>query len=134
MQKEFHLIVLTPYGRYFDGNVTFLNVKSEKYDLGIFAGHTPLISTVDICKMVIRTNNSEYQYAVSGGVIRIDKEQVTLILNSVERADEIDIDRAKEAKKRAEERLNAQNKEQIDVDRAKLALLRALNRLNVSEN
>ena len=133
MSKEFHLTVLTPYGRYFDGNVTFLNVRSEKYNLGIYAEHAPLISTVDICGIIIRTNNSEYKYAVGGGVIKIDKEKTTLILNSIERADEIDIDRAKAAKQRAEERLISDKKEEIDVSRAKLALLRALNRLEVSE-
>ena len=133
MQNNFHLVVLTPYGRYFDGDVVFVNVRSEKYNLGIYANHAPLISTVDISKMIIRTNNSEYKYAVGGGVIKIDKEQVTLILNSVERADEIDVQRAKDAKKRAEDRLNSERNEEIDVNRAKLALLRAINRLNVCE-
>ena len=132
MAKEFHLSVLTPYGRYFDGNVTFLNVRSEKYNLGIYAEHAPLISTVDICKATIRTNNSEYNYAVGGGIIKIENGQVTLILNSIERADEIDKDRAREAKKRAEERLSSAKENEIDINRAKLALLRALNRLNVS--
>ena len=134
MPSSFRLLVLTPYGRYFDGGVTFLNVRSEKYNLGIYANHTPLISTVDICKVIIRTENSEYKYAVGGGVINIDKEKVTLILNSIERADEIDVNRAKEAKKRAEERLNGSASDEVDVSRAKSALLRAINRLDVSEN
>ena len=131
MQETFHLVVLTPYGRYLEGDATFLNVRSEDYDLGIYPGHAPLISTVSICKMVIRFGKDEYAYAVGGGIINIEKEKVTLILDSVERSDEIDINRAEDAKKRAEDRLKVSS-EEIDVQRAKLALLRALNRLDVS--
>lgn len=133
MAKSFHLEILTPYGRYFDGDVIFINVFSEKYNLGIYADHAPLISTVDICKMTIRTDNEEYVYAVGGGVIKIDKEKVTLLLNSVERSDEIDVSRAQAAKQRAEERLNSPSKEDVDVNRAKIALLKALNRINIVE-
>ena len=133
MEQPLHLIILTPYGRYFEGNVSFLNVRSEDYDLGIYPGHSPLISTVAISKMIIRFGDKEYLYAVGGGIINIDKEKVTLILNSVERSDEIDIARAQKAKKRAEERLNSQNKDEVDVNRAKLALLRALNRINIGQ-
>ena len=133
MEQPLHLIILTPYGRYFEGNVSFLNVRSEDYDLGIYPGHAPLISTVAISKMIIRIGDKEYLYAVGGGIINIDKEKVTLILNSVERSDEIDIARAQKAKKRAEERLNSQNKDEVDVNRAKLALLRALNRINIGQ-
>ena len=132
MKETFHLIVLTPYGRYFEGDVNFLEVRSEKYSLGILPNHAPLISTVDICKMVIRTNNKEIVHATSGGVINVEKDKVTLILNSVERSDEIDVERARRAKERAENRLNKKAlEESIDVNRAKLALLRALNRLNI---
>ena len=133
MAKSFHLEILTPYGRYFDGDVTFINVCSEKYTLGIYADHASLISTVDICKMTIRTDNEEYVYAVGGGVIKIDKEKVTLLLNSVERSDEIDVSRAQAAKQRAEERLNSPSKDDVDVNRAKIALLKALNRINIVE-
>ena len=130
MQETFHLVVLTPYARYLEGDATFLNVRSEDYDLGIYPGHAPLISTVSICKMIIRFGKEQYIYAVGGGIINIEKEKITLILNSVERSDEIDIGRAEDAKKRAEDRLKVSS-EEVDVQRAKLALLRALNRLNV---
>lgn len=132
MADSIHLIILTPYGRYFEGNVDFIEVYSEKYGLGILPNHASLISTVDICKMTIKMNGKDHIYAVGGGVINIDKEKVTLILNSIERSDEIDLERAKEAKLRAEERLNKKEElEAIDVNRAKLALLRALNRIKI---
>ena len=132
MANLFHLVILTPYGRYYDDMVEFLEVHSDKYSLGILANHAPLVSTLVISKMKIRSKVSESKYAIGGGVINITKEQVTLVLDSVERSDEIDVDRAKEAKKRAEERLEASKYDDtIDVARAKLALLRAINRLSV---
>ena len=130
--QTFHLSILTPYGHYFDGEVEFLEVHSDKYNLGILPGHAPLVSTVAISKMKIRAHGQEKIYAVGGGVITIDKEKTTLVLDSIERADEIDLERAKEAKQRAEERLNqAQKESTIDVNRAKIALLKALNRIEV---
>ena len=134
MKDLLHLVILTPYGRYFEGDVSFVQVYSEKYNLGILPNHAPLISTVDICKMTIRMNGKETCYAVGGGVLNIDSEKTTLILNSVERSDEIDKARAEEAKKRAEERLKEKaTDDAIDVNRAKLALLRAINRLKVAK-
>ena len=126
-----HLVILTPYGRYFEGDVEFLEVHSEKYNLGILPNHAPLISTLTISKMVIKAFGTTSTYAIGGGVINIEKDKTTLILDSVERSDEIDLQRAQEAKKRAEERLN---EETVDVTRAKASLARALNRIAVSSS
>lgn len=130
--SSFHLLILTPYGCYFEGDVAFLEVHSEEYNLGILPGHAPLVSTLAISKMTIKAMGKVSVYAIGGGVINVEKERVTLILNSVERDDEIDVARAQEAKKRAEDRLKeAQNNETIDVNRAKLAFMRAVNRIEV---
>ena len=132
MEKTFHLNILTPYGHYFEGDVEFLEVRSEKYSLGILPGHAPLISTLAIGKMTTRMRGKTEIYAIGGGVINVEKEKVTLILDSIESRDEIDLERAKEAKKWAEERLN--NKEDddaMDIKRAKLALLKAINRIDI---
>ena len=104
-KTSFHLLILTPYGHYFEGDVAFLEVHSEEYNLGILPGHAPLVSTLAISKMTIKAMGKVSVYAIGGGVINVEKERVTLILNSVERDDEIDVARAQEAKKRAEDRL-----------------------------
>ena len=131
-EQTFHLSILTPYGHYFDGEVEFLEVHSDKYNLGILPGHAPLISTVAISKMIIKDHGREMKYAVGGGVITVSKEKTTLVLDSCERADEIDLARAKEAKQRTEERLNGQtNENAVDVNRAKIALMKAINRIEV---
>ena len=132
MADKLHLNILTPYGHYLDAYVDFLEVRSEKYSLGIYPKHTSLVSTVDISKMVVRMNGNEHTYAVGGGAIQIEKDEVTLVLNSIERVDEIDLERANAAKERAEKRLKEKSlDDSIDVNRAKLALLRALNRIDI---
>ena len=134
MADKFKLLIFTPYGHYFEGDVEFLEVFSDKYSLGILPGHAPLITTLIVSKMTIRINeNTTYNYAIGGGVMNIDKEKVTLILDSVEREDEIDVKRAESAKKRAEDRLNELDKNaEIDRDRAKLAYARAINRIRIA--
>lgn len=131
MADKIHLNILTPYGHYFEGDVDFLEVHSEKYNLGILPNHAPLISTLVVGKMIIRASNRELVYAIGGGVINVERDKTTLILNSIERSDEIDVLRAEDAKRRAEERL-ANKDDSIDVNRAKAALLRAINRIQIS--
>ena len=130
--KTFHLTIITPYGRYLDSDVEFLNVKSEKYNLGILPGHSPLISTLVVGEMIVKAFNVVNKYAIGGGAIEINKEKVTLILDSIEKDDEIDKDRATRAKERAENRLKNKNDASIDMNRAKLAYARAINRLKIA--
>ena len=76
--------------------------------------------------------NDKKCYAIGEGLLNISKDGVTLLLESIESKDDIDIDRAKDAKKRAEERLATLVN--IDVERAQRALNRANNRISVYEN
>ena len=129
--NTFFLDIYTPFGHYLKTNASFLEVQSEDYLLGIMAGHAPLISTLVISKMVIEINSIRYLYAIGGGLININKDGITLLLDSIERSDEINLQRAIEAQKRAEKRLNDLDDKSIDKNRAKLALARAINRIRL---
>jgi F-type H+-transporting ATPase subunit epsilon len=129
--NTFFLDIYTPFGHYLKTNASFLEVQSEDYLLGIMAGHAPLISTLVISKMVIEINSIRYLYAIGGGLININKDGITLLLDSVEKSDEINLQRAIEAQKRAEKRLNDLDDKSIDKNRAKLALARAINRIRL---
>ena len=132
MDKVFHIDIYTPTGKYLSCDAEYLKVTSPLSVLGILPNHAPLITTLEICKMVIKSNGKETNYAISGGVMNIKKDHsVTLLLNAVESEDEIDLDRALEAKSRAESRLASS--EEVDVARAKAALSRALNRISLKK-
>ena len=131
--KTFKLDILTPYGKYFSHEVHYLEVRSDLSVLGIYPDHAPLISTLVISPMKIKFDDSTFEYAIGGGVIFVkEKNEVVLLLDSVEREDEIDLERAKQAKERAEHRLNHID-ENIDIKRAKISLARALNRIRLIE-
>ena len=134
MEKFLKIDIYTPNGKYLSCNADFLKVTSAVAVLGILPGHAPIVTTLEICKMTIRVDGKDVEYAIGGGVLNIKKDRsVTLLLNSIERADEIDVDRAQAAKERAEQRLNSA-KEEVDVTRAKAALARALNRLSITKD
>ena len=130
--KTFLLEIYTPYGKYFDRYVEEIIVKTEEYVLGILPGHAPLIAKVRLGKLEIIREGERSIYATGEGLINVKKDGVTLLVDSIERKEEIDIDRAKEAKRRAEERLKEPLN--IDVERATKALIRANNRIAIYED
>ena len=130
--KTFLLQIYTPYGKYLDRYVNELIIQTEEYVLGILPNHVPLVAKVKTGKMEIICDGEKTVYANTEGLINVTKEGVTVLVHSIERKDEIDIDRAREAKKRAEERLLRLIN--VDVDRANRALNRAKNRIDVYEN
>ena len=130
--KTFLLEIYTPFGKYFDRYVDELIIQTEEYVLGILPNHAPLIAKVKTSKMEIIQNGNKKCYAIAEGLINVKKDGVVLLLDSIESKDEIDVERAKSAKSRAEERLNEPLN--IDIERASKALARALNRIAVYEN
>ena len=130
--KTFLLEIYTPYGKYFDRYVEEVIVQTEEYVLGILPCHAPLIAKIRLGKLEIIREGEKTIYAHAEGLINVKKDCVTILVDSIERKDEIDIDRAKQAKKRAEERLQAPLN--IDVERATRALIRANNRIAIYED
>ena len=130
--KTFLLEIYTPYGKYFDKYVNELVIQTEEYVLGILPNHTPLVAKVKTSKMEIVQNGEKKCYAIGEGLLNVKKDSVTLLVESIESKQEIDIERAKQAKSRAEERLKEPLN--IDVERALKALARANNRISIYEN
>ena len=130
--KTFLLEIYTPYGKYFDRYVNELVVQTEEYVLGILPNHSPLVAKVKTSKMEIIQNGEKTCYAIGEGLVNVTKDGVTLLVESIESKDEIDIERAKQAKSRAEERLKEPLN--IDIERATKALIRANNRISIYEN
>ena len=125
----FRLLIVSPRGKYFDEEVESLTIKLSSGYRTILARHTPLVGALAYAPMHIVKNGKTIYYALHGGAINVTNEQVTLMVNTIEREDEIDLERAHRAKKRAEERLQSKD-EGIDIKRAQLALYRALSRID----
>ena len=131
MEKKFVVDIYTPTGHYLKTDADYLSVTTGLGVVGILPNHAPLITNIEISKLTIKNNGVETIYAVSDGFMHIKKgTQVVLMVNSIESADEIDIDRALASKARAESRIG--DSEQ-DVARARASLARALNRISIYE-
>lgn len=131
--KTFNVNIVTPDGPVVDTNVELVSAKAQSGELGIMAGHVPMVAPLQIgaVRLVLGDNKSEL-VAISGGFLEVRPDQVTILAQAAEKAENIDIARAKEAKMRAE-RLLQGKQDQVDFKRAELALRRATNRLNVGE-
>jgi F-type H+-transporting ATPase subunit epsilon len=100
--------------------------------LGILPHHAPLMTTLQPGELRVRKGGEEFSLAISGGFLEVRPDRVIILADSAERAEEIDVSRAEEAKRRAEERLRQPTPE-VDVAQVDAAMRRALARLQVVE-
>ncbi|TCJ05292.1 F0F1 ATP synthase subunit epsilon [Cytobacillus praedii] len=131
--KTIKVSVVTPDGPVYESDVEMVSTKAESGELGILPGHIPMVAPLQIGAVRLKTQGKTDLVAVNGGFVEVRPDKVTILAQSAEQADEIDVDRAVRAKERAEKRLNDQKRESVDFKRAELALQRALNRINVSD-
>lgn len=131
--KTIKVSVVTPDGPVYESDVEMVSTKAQSGELGILPGHIPMVAPLQIGAVRLKNGGKTELVAVSGGFLEVRPEQVTILAQSAEQSDEIDIDRAIRAKERAEKRLQAQKQDNVDFKRAELALQRAINRINVCE-
>lgn len=132
MANLFQLEIVTPQKKEFSGNVASVNCPGAQGRFQVLYNHAPFLSTLMVGEVkVLDEQGAELRYAVSGGVAQVFHNSMHILADTAERAEQIDVDRARRARERAEERLK-QHGEDIDEDRARTALIRAVNRLKVS--
>jgi F-type H+-transporting ATPase subunit epsilon len=125
------LVVVTPVRQLFSESVTEVQLPGADGYLGVLPGHAPLITELGIGELTYRTAGGQTGLlAVIRGFAEVLPDRVSVLAETAERAEEIDINRAKEALKRAQE-LIAKGGENVDWDRASAALQRALVRIQV---
>ncbi len=101
--------------------------------LGILPHHTPLMTTLQPGELRIKKGAEELVLAISGGFLEIRPDKVVILADAAERVEEIDVARAEEAKRRAQERLAEKGLAGIDEVRVNASLRRSLARLKVAE-
>ncbi len=114
------LTVVTPYGISYQDVVQKATVSTQAGVITVLPGHAELISILAPGELLITKENGEHPFAISGGVIEVrNTGDVYILADTAERADDIDLERAEAAKKRAEELL-AEQQHMLDVDFARL--------------
>ncbi len=102
-------------------------------EMAILPSHAPLMTMLQPGELIVRKGSEEDSIFVSGGFFELMNDKVTILADSAERAEEIDLARAEEAKKRAEEKVGLRTQTDIDAARAEAALRRSMMRLKVIE-
>ncbi len=121
--------IITPKGLYKETKSPIINCVSKEGERGILYDHMPIVISLAIAKLALDEDNKRNYYALAGGILHFKDNKCTIITPAIEKADEIDIERANKALDRANKHLANPNS---DVVRAKSALSRALNRINVA--
>jgi len=103
---------------------------SEGY-LGVLPGHTPLLTTLQVGELWFRQGDEKYYVLVAFGFAEILPDRVTILAQIAERAEDIDVSRAREAERRSRQRLES-TPSNMDVERARISLMKSLIRLQVA--
>jgi len=116
----------------FSGDVEKVVAPGAQGQLGLLPHHAPLMTMLDPGELMVTQDGNEICIAVTGGFMEVRPDHIIVLADAAERADEIDIERAEEARRRAEERLQDQVTG-IDLAKAEVALKRSLLRLKAAE-
>ncbi|NBG88327.1 ATP synthase F1 subunit epsilon [Isachenkonia alkalipeptolytica] len=134
MAKKFQVEIVTPNRIFFDDEVEKFVVRTTTGDIAVLHEHTPLVTPVEIgrAKLIFGDEN-EQEATISPGILTVDDSKAILLTDAAEWPEEIDLDRAERAKKRAKERLEAQKKNEVDETRAQVSLGKAVNRIELAK-
>lgn len=135
MSEDLILEIVTPEKLVFSGGVEEVTIPGAEGEFGVLRGHEALLSAVDIGELSFSKNGKKTYFAVNTGYAEVTGGKVTVLIETAERSDIIDKDRARRAKERAEAQLAeiAKDKNNVDFEKTHAALLRAITRLRVAE-
>lgn len=122
------LQVLTPESEALNTDVTSVNLEGCLGRLGILESHTNFISKLDFGVLEYIEAGKSFQMLCGSGIVEVNNNQVTVLVRSAERGDDVNVDRAKESLQRAKSRLGSNDKE-VNLERAQDAQARAFQRL-----
>jgi F-type H+-transporting ATPase subunit epsilon len=129
---ELYLEIISPSKIVYKGNILSVTIPGTLGSFQVLKNHAPLLSTFEIGLVKIKeSENSTKYFATGGGTVEVLNNNILVLADSLESVDDIDVDRAKAARQRAEKRL--EDKADIDIERARAALARAINRLSIVE-
>jgi len=130
---DIRLDVVTAGRMVYSDSVDVVVAPGFEGQLGILPHHTPLMTALLPGELRIKKGGEEVSLVISGGFLEVRPDKVVVLADTAERADEIDVERAEAARKRAQERLSQQRELGIDGTRAEASLRRSLARLRVAE-
>lgn len=133
MDKTLKLEVVTPDRMVLSQTVDYVGAPGIAGEFGVLPGHIPFLSALGVGSLYYKLNGKYHYIFVAGGFAEVSPNKVTVLAESAERAAEIDVERARKARERAEERIR-QQRDNYDFARAQASLQRAIMRLGCRDS
>lgn len=125
--------IVTPFGAEVEMNVKHMRAPGSEGDFGVLPGHLPFLTTLRIGALYLDTDSGNRIWSTSGGYIEVLADHVTIMAETAEPANKIDVERAKESKERALARISDVSAD-VDHERSRISLARAINRIKVASS
>ena len=132
MADKLKLEMVTPYKQVLSEEVDEITAPGFVGELGILPDHTPLLTTLKVGELTYKKGNEAFHVAVNWGYLEVEENCVTVLVDTAEKADEIDLARAKAALGRAEDALKTLPPEDKKYRIMEAALQRAVVRIRVA--
>ena len=133
MADELILEIVTPEKMAFSGKIEEVTIPGTEGEFGVLRGHASLLSSIETGELSFVRDGKRTHYAVSTGYAEVTSGRVTVLVETAERSDMIDKERAKRAREIAEAKIDKLSKEDDEREAAKATLAKANVRLNVAE-
>jgi len=132
MAEKLRLEMVTPYKKVLSTEVDEVTAPGTLGEFGVLPGHTPMLTNLRVGELVYRDGGEIFHVAVNWGYVEVENDTVTVLVETAEPADEIDLERAKAALGRAEEALKTLSPEDKSYLVMEAALERAAIRIQVA--
>jgi len=132
MAEKMKLEIVTPYSKVVDMEVDEVTATGKLGEFGVLPGHAPFLTSLNIGELVYKNNGTTEHMALNWGYFEIRDDKIIVLVETAERADEIDLERAKAALGRAEEALKKLTAEDKQFKIYEAALERAVIRMQVA--
>jgi F-type H+-transporting ATPase subunit epsilon len=132
MAEELLLEIVTPEKLAFSGTIDEVTCPGSEGEFGVLRGHASLLSAIKFGELSFVKDGKRTSYAVTTGYAEVTGSKVTVLVETAERADQIDVERARRAKETAEQKMAKFAKEDPEFEKAKIALERAESRLKIA--
>ena len=128
------LEIVTPERLAYSDTVDAVNLPGVEGELGVLPHHAPLVSMLGIGELRIRKGGAEESFAIVGGFLQVRPDKVVVMAETADMANEIDLEKAQQARREAEQALEgAARADAVDLSAARAALQQALLRIRVAE-
>ena len=127
------LEIVTPERLAYSDTVDSVQLPGSEGELGVLPHHAPLVSTLGVGELRIRKGGAEESFAIVGGFLQVRPDRVVVMAETADLASDIDLEKAQEARREAEQALESGYREGADLAAARAALQQALLRIRVAE-